>query len=85
MPPPPYPFPLRTATNPPPPPTQVLKSTVERVIRSPEDGEPSSEVPHGLYVVRGENVCLIGLVDETLDESINWTEVKGAPIGTTKH
>ncbi|KAK0753944.1 hypothetical protein B0T18DRAFT_434497 [Schizothecium vesticola] len=63
----------------------VLKSTVERVIRSPEDGEPSSEVPHGLYVVRGENVCLVGLVDETLDESINWTEVKGAPIGTTKH
>lgn len=55
------------------------------MIRSPEDGEPSSEVPHGLYVVRGENVCLVGLVDETLDESINWTEVKGAPIGTTKH
>ncbi|KAK4128172.1 Sm-like ribonucleoprotein [Parathielavia appendiculata] len=63
----------------------VLKNTVERVIRSPEDGEPSAEVPLGLYIIRGENVCLVGLVDEALDASINWTEVKGAPIGTTKH
>jgi U6 snRNA-associated Sm-like protein LSm8 len=55
------------------------------VIRSPEDGEPSAEVPLGLYIIRGENVCLVGLVDEALDASINWTEVKGAPIGTTKH
>ncbi|KAL2165621.1 hypothetical protein VTG60DRAFT_4242 [Thermothelomyces hinnuleus] len=63
----------------------VLKNTVERVIRSPEDGEPSAEVPLGLYIVRGENVCLVGLVDEALDASINWAEVKGAAIGTTKH
>ncbi|KAK4101657.1 Sm-like ribonucleoprotein [Parathielavia hyrcaniae] len=63
----------------------VLKNTVERVIRSPDDGEPSAEVPLGLYIIRGENVCLVGLVDEALDASINWTEVQGAPIGTTKH
>ncbi|KAK4161986.1 hypothetical protein QBC43DRAFT_89523 [Cladorrhinum sp. PSN259] len=63
----------------------VLSNTVERVIRSPEDGEPSAEVPLGLYLIRGENVCLVGLVDEALDDSINWTEVKGAVIGTTKH
>jgi U6 snRNA-associated Sm-like protein LSm8 len=64
---------------------QVLKNTVERVIRSPDEGEPSAEVPLGLYIVRGENVCLVGLVDEPLDASIDWTEVKGAAIGTTKH
>ncbi|KAK0630144.1 hypothetical protein B0T17DRAFT_589745 [Bombardia bombarda] len=63
----------------------VLKNTVERVIRSADDGEPSAEVPLGLYIIRGENVCLVGLVDEALDASINWTEVKGAPIGSTKH
>ncbi|KAK3694085.1 hypothetical protein B0T22DRAFT_368486, partial [Podospora appendiculata] len=63
----------------------VLKNTVERVIRSVDEGEPSAEVPLGLYIIRGENVCLVGLVDEALDTSINWTEVKGAPIGTTKH
>jgi len=64
---------------------QVLNGAVERVIRSVEEGEPSAEVPLGLYIVRGENVCVVGLVDEALDASINWTEVKGEPIGTTKH
>jgi U6 snRNA-associated Sm-like protein LSm8 len=55
------------------------------VIRTPDEGEPSVEVPLGLYIIRGENVCLVGLVDEALDASINWAEVKGAVIGTTKH
>ena len=55
------------------------------MIRAPDDGEPSAEVPLGLYIVRGENVCLVGLVDEALDASIDWTAVKGDAIGTTKH
>lgn len=63
----------------------MLKNTVERVIHSPDDSEPSAEVPLGLYMIRGDNVALVGLVDEALDASINWTLVKGAPIGTTKH
>ncbi len=64
---------------------QILKNTVERVIRSPDEGEESSEVALGLYVVRGDTVCVVGLVDESIDDSINWAQVKGAPIGTTKH
>ncbi|KAK4190502.1 U6 snRNA-associated Sm-like protein LSm8 [Podospora australis] len=63
----------------------VLKNTEERIIQSPDKGEPSTVVPLGLYLIRGENVCLVGLVDEPLDASINWTEVKGSAIGTTKH
>lgn len=43
------------------------------------------EVPLGLYIVRGDNVCVVGLVDEALDASIDWTAVKGAPIGGIKH
>lgn len=64
---------------------QVLSSAVERLIRDPDDDEPSSEVPLGLYLVRGDNVCSVGLVDEKLDDSINWTEVKGHAIGGVKH
>jgi U6 snRNA-associated Sm-like protein LSm8 len=64
---------------------KVLKDSVERVLRSPEDGEPSVEVPLGVYVVRGETVCVVGGVDEAMDASINWAEVKGVAIGTTKH
>ncbi|CEJ90556.1 Putative U6 snRNA-associated Sm-like protein LSm8 [[Torrubiella] hemipterigena] len=63
----------------------VLSDSTERIIRTPDDPEPSIEEPRGVYLVRGDNVCTIGLVDEKLDESINWTEVKGAAIGTTKH
>jgi U6 snRNA-associated Sm-like protein LSm8 len=64
---------------------QVLQNTVERVIRPPEDPEPSSEEPLGLYIVRGDNVCTVGIVDEAIDDSINWAEVKGAAIGGIKH
>jgi U6 snRNA-associated Sm-like protein LSm8 len=64
---------------------QVLNNAVERIIRTPDDLEPSAQVPLGLYLVRGDNVCSIGLVDEALDDSINWTEVKGSAIGGIKH
>ncbi|PWI74794.1 hypothetical protein PCL_08108 [Purpureocillium lilacinum] len=63
----------------------VLNDAVERIIREPDDPEPSVEVPLGLYLVRGDGVCSVGLVDEKLDDSINWTEVKGATIGGVKH
>jgi U6 snRNA-associated Sm-like protein LSm8 len=62
-----------------------MQTTVERVIRDPDDSEPSAVVPLGLYIVRGENVCTVGLVDEELDASINWTKVKGSAIGGIKH
>lgn len=65
--------------------SQVLQSAIERVINTPDDAEPSAEVPLGLYIVRGDNVCSVGLVDEELDASIDWSKVKGSVIGTTKH
>jgi U6 snRNA-associated Sm-like protein LSm8 len=65
--------------------SQVLSQTIERVIRTPDDPEPSSEVPHGLYLIRGDNVAVVGLVDEQLDEDINWSDVKGSVIGGVKH
>ena len=63
----------------------VLQNTIERVIRPREDPEDSEVIPHGLYLVRGENVVVCGLVDEELDTSIDWTKVRGAVIGGIKH
>ncbi|KAF2102857.1 Sm-like ribonucleoprotein [Rhizodiscina lignyota] len=63
----------------------VLHSTVERIIRPADDPEPSAEAQHGLYLIRGDTVVVCGLVDEELDSSINWSEVKGEIIGGTKH
>ena len=64
---------------------KVLSQAVERIIRTPDDPEPSQQVPLGLYLIRGDNVCTVGVVDEAMDESINWAEVKGAALGGTKH
>jgi len=63
----------------------VLKDTIERVIRPQDDEEPSTEQPHGLYLVRGDNVVICGLVNEELDASIDWTKVRGEVVGSTKH
>lgn len=63
----------------------VLNETIERIIRPPEDPEPSSEVSHGLYLVRGDNITICGLVEEELDNSIDWSKVRGQVIGGTKH
>jgi U6 snRNA-associated Sm-like protein LSm8 len=30
-------------------------------------------------------VALVGLVNDELDDSINWSEVRGAVIGGVKH
>jgi U6 snRNA-associated Sm-like protein LSm8 len=63
----------------------VLSQAIERIIRDPDDAEASTEVPLGLYIVRGDNVCVVGLVDPELDDSINWQEVRGSAIGGIKH
>lgn len=63
----------------------VLQNTIERVIRPPDDPEESEEVPHGLYLIRGENVAICGLVNEELDGTIDWAKVRGSIIGGVKH
>ncbi|KAL8961009.1 MAG: hypothetical protein Q9193_002374 [Seirophora villosa] len=63
----------------------VLSQTIERIIRPPGDPEPSAEVSHGLYLIRGENVVICGLVDEELDEQIEWTHVRGSVVSGIKH
>ncbi|KAL8681093.1 MAG: hypothetical protein Q9186_002745 [Xanthomendoza sp. 1 TL-2023] len=63
----------------------VLGQTIERVIRPQDDPEPSAEVNHGLYLIRGENVAICGLVDEELDGQIEWTQVRGSVVAGVKH
>lgn len=63
----------------------VLTETVERIIRTSDDDEPSSQVEHGLYLIRGDNVVICGEVDEKIDGEIDWTKVKGEVIRDTKN
>ena len=63
----------------------VLQDTIERVIRPQNDPDDSEEVLHGLYLIRGENVAICGLLDEDLDATIDWPKVKGHVVGGVKH
>ncbi|KAI9827492.1 MAG: hypothetical protein M1832_004842 [Thelocarpon impressellum] len=63
----------------------VLARTTERIIRPPDDPEESREVEHGLYLIRGDNVAVVGLVDEAVDAGIDWTEVRGEVLGGVRH
>ncbi|KAF2083500.1 Sm-like ribonucleoprotein [Saccharata proteae CBS 121410] len=65
----------------------ILHETVERIIypADDQDGENRELRDNGVRVLRGDNVVIIGLVDEALDDSIDWTKVKGEPIRSTRH
>lgn len=63
----------------------VLLDTIERIIRTPDDPEPSTEVEHGLYLIRGDNVVICGEVDEGIDRDIDWSKVKGEVVRGTKN
>lgn len=38
----------------------------------------------GLYLLRGENIAIIGEVDADIEAKINWENVTGEPIKETK-
>lgn len=63
----------------------VLLNTIERIIRTPDDPEPSSQIEHGLYLIRGDNVVICGEVDEKIDEDIDWSKVRGEVVRGTKN
>jgi U6 snRNA-associated Sm-like protein LSm8 len=63
----------------------VLSQTVERIIRTHDDPESSSQIEHGLYLIRGDNVVVCGEVNEAIDADIDWSKVKGDVIKGTKN
>ncbi|KAF1838043.1 LSM-domain-containing protein [Decorospora gaudefroyi] len=63
----------------------VLQDAVERIIRPVDEDVPSEEVPLGLYIIRGDSVCVVGRVDEEIDSKIDWGKVHGDVLGGTKH
>ena len=58
----------------------VLEAAVERVIV----GNLYAEIPLGLYVVRGENVVLLGELDPALDPPAALRKVSEAEIKTAQ-
>ncbi|KAI1733037.1 LSM domain-containing protein [Ditylenchus destructor] len=54
----------------------VLEDSHERVYS--EVGV--SQIPLGLYIVRGDNVAVIGEIDENLDKQLDLEKLKAAPL-----
>ncbi|KAL7273344.1 U4/U6-U5 snRNP complex subunit LSM8 [Rhizina undulata] len=63
----------------------ILSQTVERIFTAPGSDEATQEVEHGLYLIRGDNVAVLGLVDEELEQGIEWAQVRAVPLGSMKH
>ena len=62
----------------------ILSSSIERVFTS--EPEEETELVHlGVYIIRGDNIALIGEVDEVRDGEIDWTTVKADPINEVVH
>lgn len=59
----------------------ILSETTERIILQDED---SIVEELGLYVIRGDLVSCVGLIDEEIDKRIDWTKVKGEQLQKTK-
>jgi U6 snRNA-associated Sm-like protein LSm8 len=39
----------------------------------------------GLYIVRGDNISLVGELDLAKDASIDWAEIRAEPIPSIVH
>ncbi len=55
----------------------VLADSHERTFSTDKGVERE---PLGLYIVRGDSIAVVGELDEDEDASIDWDEVRGAPL-----
>ncbi|EJC99320.1 Sm-like ribonucleo protein [Fomitiporia mediterranea MF3/22] len=60
----------------------VLSDCVERIYSMEEGVE---EVPLGLYLVKGDQILLIGELDEALDKAVDLSTVRAEPIAPIRY
>ena len=60
----------------------VLEDSNERVFSSETGVE---QVALGLYIVRGDNIALVGEIDQDADAEINFAEVIAEPLKPVVH
>eukprot|EP01135_Chromosphaera_perkinsii_P009551 Nk52_evm1s1810 gene=Nk52_evmTU1s1810 len=60
----------------------ILNDTHERVF-SPVDG--MEQVVLGLFILRGDNIAVIGLLDSDLDSGVEWDQIKANPLNPVVH
>jgi len=60
----------------------ILDESHERVYSSTSGVE---EVPLGLYIIRGDNVAIIGDIDEDADKQIDLMNIRAEPLNSVVH
>ncbi|KAH3881693.1 U6 snRNA-associated Sm-like protein LSm8 [Dreissena polymorpha] len=60
----------------------ILDESHERVYSNSEGVE---QVILGLYIVRGDNVVCIGEVDDEVDRSLDFTNIRADPLNAINH
>mmetsp|Transcript_33712 Transcript_33712/g.86450 ORF Transcript_33712/g.86450 Transcript_33712/m.86450 type:complete len:97 (+) Transcript_33712:469-759(+) len=63
--------------------TNVILTECEERVYSEDAGVEVEAL--GLYVIRGDNVAVVGEIDPVLDEQLNLDETCAAPLGPIVH
>ncbi|KAI0918830.1 hypothetical protein AcW1_009461 [Taiwanofungus camphoratus] len=60
----------------------VLSDSKERVYSMDEGVE---EIPLGLYLVKGDQIVLIGELDEALDQAVDLSTIRAEPLPAIRY
>lgn len=60
----------------------ILSQSHERIFSL---DEAVKVVQLGLYVLRGDNVAIVGLIDESIEEKIDYEQLRAEPISMVVH
>lgn len=60
----------------------ILDESHERVYSATQGVE---QVILGLYIIRGDNVALIGEIDDEADSRLDFTDIKAEPLNSVLH
>ncbi|CAD7089247.1 unnamed protein product [Hermetia illucens] len=60
----------------------ILDESHERVFSTTSGIE---QIVLGLHIIRGDNIAVIGQVDETIDTRLEFASIRGEPLGPVVH
>ena len=60
----------------------ILDESHERVFSTTAGIE---QIVLGLHIIRGDNIAVIGQIDETIDSRLDFPNIRGEPLGPVVH
>lgn len=60
----------------------ILDESHERVYSTSSGIE---QIVLGLHIIRGDNIAVIGLIDDGIDSRLDFANIRGEPLGPVVH